>query len=433
VGDRETREEDDEIRRSPLLVPPSPLLPLLVLLAEGFLSRLSFGIISFALPLFAYRKLGLSLTETGLLFSLNLVAEQACKPMMGWVADRIGLKRALVAGIAVRSLVALLLVFAAAPWQVYAIRLLHGFSESLRDPAVSVLIAENARRERTASAFAWYTTAKMSAGSIGQALGAALLALMVGNYALVFAVAFFLSLLPLVAVARYLTEPARTAGVERAQLDADAATVKRHEGSLFSIAMLGFLSASTARMLGTLFPVLALEYAGLSAGQTSVIFMVSLIVVIAAGPAFGWLSDHVSQRLVLMVRGVANTVSSGLFWFFPNWWGMAIGNTLDAVGKAAFRPAWGALMAQVASYDRQRRARTMSYLSMGEGLGETIGPVLGGLLWHTWGVGALLAARVVLALIAEVYAVLLTHDIRQAARCSLARARRALTFGDAKK
>jgi MFS family permease len=427
VGEEETRKQEEVGRkRQALLVPPSPLLPLLVLLAEGFLSRLSFGIISFALPLFAYRKLGLSLTETGLLFSLNLVAEQACKPPMGWVADRIGLKRALVAGIAVRSLVALLLVFAAAPWQVYAIRLLHGFSESLRDPAVSVLIAENARRERTASAFAWYTTAKMSAGSIGQALGAALLALMVGNYALVFAVAFFLSLLPLVAVARYLTEPEGTAGVERAQLDADAATVKRHEGSLFSIAMLGFLSASTARMLGTLFPVLALEYAGLSAGQTSVIYMVSLIVVIAAGPAFGWLSDHVSQRLVLMVRGVANTVSSGLFWFFPNWWGIAIGNTLDAVGKAAF-------MAQVASYDRQRRARTMSYLSMGEGLGETIGPVLGGLLWHTWGVGALLGARVVLALIAEVYAVLLTHDIRQAARVSLARARRALTFGDAKK
>ena len=89
------------MRRQPLLVSPSPLLPLLVLLAEGFLSRLSFGIISFALPLFAYRKLGLSLTETGLLFSLNLVAEQACKPIMPWESDRVGLKRTLMAGIAV--------------------------------------------------------------------------------------------------------------------------------------------------------------------------------------------------------------------------------------------------------------------------------------------------------------------------------------------
>src|SRR5690242_4372802 len=79
---------------------------LLVLLAEGFLSRLSFGIISFALPLFAYRKLGLSLAETGLLFSLNLIAEQAFKPLMGWVADHVGLKRSFTAAIALRSLVA---------------------------------------------------------------------------------------------------------------------------------------------------------------------------------------------------------------------------------------------------------------------------------------------------------------------------------------
>lgn len=428
MGEGETRRQEDKgTRRQFLLVSPSPTLPLLVLLAEGFLSRLSFGIISFALPLFAYRKLGLSLTETGLLFSLNLVAEQACKPVMGWVADRVGLKRTLVAGIAVRSLVALLLVFAAAPWQVYAIRLVHGLAESLRDPAVSVLIAENARRERTASAFAWYTTAKMSAGSVGQALGAALLALTVENYAPIFAVAFVLSLLPLVAVARYLTEPASRHD-EAAARNGEATAENRNEVSIFSIAVLGFLSASTARMLSSLFPVLALEYAGLSAGQTSLIYVVSIIVVIGAGPLFGWLSDHVSRRLVLMVRGVANTVSSALFWFFPNLLGMAAGNTLDALGKAAFRPAWGALMAQVAGFDRPRRARTMSYLSMGEGLGEMMGPVLGGLLWHTWGVGALLGARVVLAVIAEVYAVMVARDVRQAAGLSWARARRALNL-----
>ena len=29
-----------------------------VIIAEGFLSRLSFGIISFALPVYAYRRLG---------------------------------------------------------------------------------------------------------------------------------------------------------------------------------------------------------------------------------------------------------------------------------------------------------------------------------------------------------------------------------------
>jgi len=179
---------------------------LIVILSEGFLSRLSFGIISFVLPLYAYRRLGLSLTETGLLFSLNLIAEQAFKPAMGWVADRVGLRLSFTAAIALRSAVALLLAFAVAPWQVYGIRLLHGFSESLRDPSVNALIAEHSRPGALGSSFAWYSTAKMVAGSIGKALGGFLLAWTGGDYTTPFLVAFSLSVLPLYVVARYLPE-----------------------------------------------------------------------------------------------------------------------------------------------------------------------------------------------------------------------------------
>ena len=163
---------------------------LLVILAEGFLSRLAFGIISFALPLFAYRKMGLSLTATGFLFSVNLIVEQTFKPAMGWLADRIGLKPSFTIAIALRSLMALLLVFANAPWHVYAIKMLHGFSESLRDPSVSALIAEHADKKKMASAFGWYTTAKMSAGSLGKALGGWLLWWTLDSYSNVFLIAF---------------------------------------------------------------------------------------------------------------------------------------------------------------------------------------------------------------------------------------------------
>jgi MFS family permease len=185
--------------------------------------------------------------------------------------------------------------------------------------------------------------------------------------------------------------------------------------ALLPVAALGFLIACTARMISQLFPVLAMEYGGLSVGQTGLIYAISLVVVIAAGPAFGWLSDNVSRKLVLMARGLANTVSSLIFLFFPTFAGLAAGNVIDSMGKAAFRPAWGALMAQFAALDRRRRARTMSYLSLGEGLGETLGPLLGGLLWSVWGVGVMLGARVALALIGEIYAVVVIGDIRQAA------------------
>ena len=43
---------------------------LIAIVGEGLLSRLSFGLISFSLPLYA-RHLGLSLTEVGVLAALN--------------------------------------------------------------------------------------------------------------------------------------------------------------------------------------------------------------------------------------------------------------------------------------------------------------------------------------------------------------------------
>ena len=145
---------------------PNPALTAIVL--EGLFSRLSFGLITFALPLYA-RHLGLSLTKIGLLASLNTAVALALKPLMGWVADRIGTKRAFMFAIGIRSAISLALGFAALPWQLFAIRSAHGLSMSLRDPSANALIAENGGKKSVASAFAWYQTSKSLAGSLSKA------------------------------------------------------------------------------------------------------------------------------------------------------------------------------------------------------------------------------------------------------------------------
>src|SRR5262249_26706451 len=206
---------------------------------------------------------------------------------------------------------------------------------------------------------AWYSTAKMSAGSLGKALAGFLLAMTVDNYSAVFLIAFALSLAPLFAVARFLKEPEEPVADERGDVELTEG-VDGKQPALFPVAFLGFLIASAALMMSNLFPLLATEYAKLSPAQAGMIYIIAPLVTIVSGPAFGWLSDNVSRKLVLMVRGVANTFSSAMFFFFPTFAGLAAGNVVDAMGKAAFRPAWGALMAQFSSLDRRRRARTMS-------------------------------------------------------------------------
>lgn len=388
--------------------------PLGAIIAEGFLSRLSFGMISFALPLYA-RHLGLSLSQIGILVSVNVAVALALKPLSGWAADRFGRKRTFATALGLRSVIALLLAVASVPWQLFAVRTAQGAGKSLRDPAVNALIAEHGGKKAIASAFAWYATARKTAASLGMAFAGILLTLTASNFSLVFAIASALSALPVVLVVLFVREkrpgaiasPEAVPGKAGAAGSADAAVPVTERGARPPLAPfigLGFLIACTADMLRGLFPILATEYAGLSEAQTGVIYLVSGSMVLVAGPGFGWLSDNVSRKLVLSVRSTANALSAVVYIAAPTFLGIGVGRVVDDMGKAAFRPAWGALMAQVSEFNPHARARTMGLMGMGEDGGRIVGPIIAGLLWSTGGIAAVLGVRVVVAGITEVYA-----------------------------
>jgi MFS family permease len=380
---------------------------LAALVAEGLLSRLSFGVVSFALPLYA-RRLGIGLAEIGVLVGLNGAIAIALKPICGWATDRFGARRALVAAVALRSVVSLLLVFAGSLWQLYAIRALHGVAMGLRDPAAGVLLAGGAEK-RVASRFGWYQSAKQMGGNLGRGAAGLLIAVTGSRYPLVFFAAFALSALPIAVVALYVRDDGHPRAV-RAPAAVAGAPRRRLPARVLAYAGLGVLVAGTANMLSQLFPVLATEYAHLSEGQAGIVFLAGSVLGVAGGPVFGWLSDRVGPRPVLLVRGVANTVSSALYLVLPTLAGVTLAKATDDLGKAAFRPAWGSLMAKVAREDPASRARTMSWLGMGEDLGELAGPLVAGFLWSVWGIGAVIAVRVALAVASEVYAVVVCHD-----------------------
>ncbi len=378
---------------------------LVALVAEGFLSRLSFGIVGFALPLYAHR-MGMSIRAIGVLASLSVIAELTFKPLASAVADRIGFKPALATAVSLRSIVPLLFAIAGAPWQLFTIRVMHGGAESLRDPSVNAMLAEHGGKKAVASAFAWYSTAKNVAGSIGKAAAGILLTLTLSNFALVFLVAFVLAALPLAAIV-----PSRATAVSVAEEQPRTAAAPRAAArAITPLVILGVLISGTAAMLSNLFPILATEYAHLTEAQAGMIYAASTMVIIFAGPAFGWLSDNVSRRLVLVTRSIANILSSLLYIVAPSLAGVAGAKVVDDLGKAAFRPAWGAVMAMVSDGDPSRRARTIGWLALGENAGEAAGPLLAGLVWSVWGVTAVLLIRAALAVVTEVYAVLLRID-----------------------
>jgi MFS family permease len=398
--------------------------PLLALITEGFLSRLSFGFVTFGLPLYAYQ-LGLGLAEIGLLVSLDVSVALAARPVAGHVADRCGLKKTFAAAIGLRSLVALCFALAGSPWQLFLLRSTMGLAQALRDPPLTALIAEHGGKKTLATAFAWYQTAKAVAGPLGAGLAGALLTLTDANFSFVFGVAFLLSLLPFYVIMRYVQEKRSVAAPDAHRMldeavPETASTTSGNDGqarpprsAIPAFVGLGFLISGTAQMLRGFLPILATEYAGLNEAAAGIVFLTSSCIVLFTGPLFGWLSDHVSRRLVLSVRGIANTLSSIVFLAAPSLAGFVLGKTLDDVGKSAFRLAWGTLMAEVSELDPRSRGQTISLMSMGEDGGEIAGPLLAGLLWSTWGITALRGARVVLAVGTEIYASVLTWSLER--------------------
>lgn len=394
------------------------------LVAEGFFSRFSFGAVNFVLPLYAHDR-GLSISHIGLLVTINQIACLLLRPLSGWLVDRIGAWNCLRLSIVVRSVVAFAFVSTGSVWHLFALRLLYGGAQSLRDPSLNIILSRCGTAERQAQNFAWYSTAKNCAGSCGAALAGYLLLLSGNGYAMVFGVAFVLSLLPLFATLRYTngTERADTATtvVYGPSFQEGSASVHDTEIKTFASCMIfAFVSTIGSQMFRGLLPLLAREYAGLHAAETGTIIIVSTGAVLVAGPLFGYLGDHGFTKAVLMTRSLLTIFSSVILFFNPNFTGISLSKIFDDTGKMAFKPIWAALIARIAALRGERQGRVMGYLVCAEDLGTICGPLLATALWSLSGFAWVLGARMLIAIVAEIYGIIIMRDgrIASAAGCA---------------
>lgn len=379
--------------------------------AEGLVTRLGFSLVGFTLPLFAL-SLGMNVTEVGLLYALRTATVIAVKPVMGWTTDRYGKKPTLVAAVTLRCLVGALFLIASQPWHLYAIRMLHGAMTAAREPSAIALIAEHGERRRMASAFAWYGTARDLGKSLGYA-AAGLLLQWSGSFRAVFFIAFLSSCGGLVTVVRFVREQRASAAPVTARRRPRPAPHGSAVRRLLPYLAFGFMVAGSAEMMAGFYPVLATTYAHLTPSQAGLAASISGVGILVAGPLFGWLSDHVSRRFALSARGLANFASSLLYLLPPTFAGFTVAKVVDDTGKAAFRPTWGATLAEVSAGNSATRARTMTALDTASSVGEAIGPLLAGILLSSFGIPIMLAARAVLALTTELQALSLKAGARE--------------------
>jgi MFS family permease/Tfp pilus assembly protein PilF len=389
-------------------------------IAEGFLGRLTFGMVSFALPLYALH-LGLSLSEIGILISIRTVIALGLKPVAGWASDRVGVRAVYLAGTFARVLAATTLFFADSLLTLTLVRFFQAASAAGRDVASLGAIARDADN-RVGTIYSWYASAKHVGGVAGAGVAGLIIAAAGDGFQLLFALVLALSVLPTVGVWFGLRE------VRDEQTVTDAPTLPPEpETQLFRSRMkeffrllrvlsgpasVGMLIAASAYMVHGLFPILATKYAGLSTAQAGLIYSLSAAVFLVAGPFYGWITDRYGRMVGIASRSAANIGSSVMYMVSPTFVGMAAARSVDDVGKAAFRPAWASAITDIAAMDPPRKGRRLGTLDAMQEIGEIAGPALAGILWQTGGVFVLFGVRIAIAIVAEISAIAVFGELR---------------------
>ena len=369
--------------------------------AESFVNRLGFGIVTFALPLYAL-ELGMGISEVGLLVAAKALLQPAVKPFVGMAIDRWGTRTAYLGAVTFRLLASIVLLLAATPAALYGVRLLQGMASAAQDP-VSITALAKGRTDRVGRRFSVLYAARDIA-KVGAGLVAGLLLAATGSFTTVWALVTALAAIPLVLVWFFVREipeqPASSAALEPSPNPDETGRILASPG-LRTIAVLGLFGGLTANMTHAMFQVYAATVAGLSNAEIGFIYSISVAALLLVGPLAGWLGDRRGHGILASARGVANAASSLVYLLLPSFGGMLAGRLVDDAGKAAFRPTWGALVARASTGAGRRGGRTAANLDAWLSLGEALGPLVAALLWDTAGFVWFLVTRAVLGVALE--------------------------------
>ncbi|HZF39359.1 MAG TPA: MFS transporter, partial [Blastocatellia bacterium] len=190
--------------------------------------------------------------------------------------------------------------------------------------------------------------------------------------------------------------------------------------NVWAFSFLGMALTAPAYMVtGEFFTILAVKLEVTTGALGWIKILAETVTPLLFGPFFGWLADRIGAGKVIALRSVANLLTSALFWITPWFAGtallglmMGLARGVDEMGKAAFKPTWGAIAAKVSSFNLAKRGKTMGILEGGVDASDLAFPVIAGVMLQYLSLGPLMLARGILALAAEVYGFLLMRKYK---------------------
>jgi serine/threonine-protein kinase len=238
---------------------------------------------------------------------------------------------------------------------------------------------------------------------------------------LIFLISTALSAASVILVAVFIQDKKKSKAKKKTEGgNQDAVAAEGTAPNIWAYALLGTaLTAPGYMVTGEFFVILAVKMSVTSEILFYIKLAAELVIPLLFGPFFGWVADRIGAGKVLGLRSIINLITSVLFWVTSQFtasllFGVLLGlaRGLDEIGKAAFKPTWGAVAAKVSSFNLAARSKTMGILETGVDSADLIFPQVAGLLFQQFGLPILMLIRGAMALLGEIYTFLLLRKSR---------------------
>ncbi|MFQ6015071.1 MAG: MFS transporter [Anaerolineae bacterium] len=350
---------------------------LTVLLISIVLMEVVHGIELIALlPLYLTEVLGATIGLEGAVISAYMVVDILARTPAGWVADRLGRKPTLLAGIFLSLISIPLMMRAQSPHLLLFFNMINGLGAGCIWPAIYASVADTYGPERRGLILGVINTVMLGGLGLGPISGNFVLGLF--SYRGAFLVCMTLVALVLLLVLMGTHETSKEQRAFAAGWDQESYAWVNVE-----LALLGLVAFLLTIGLAFLIPIInlyGLHILRVTPTRMAFILLVPAIITALMLVPAGHLADRTGRK-VPMVIGLA--LLSICFWGSPvsiNPLVVSSGATLAGIGYALAVPAWNALaMDKIPS---ESRGFLLGVVAAVQGAGLALGPVIGAHLWE---------------------------------------------------
>lgn len=351
----------------------------------AFLVAVGYGMVAPILPVFV-RTFDVSITAASLVISVFALSRLVFAPLSGRIVGRFGELSAFVAGVAIVAATSAACAFAAAYWQLLALRAVGGIGSTLFTVSALSLLVRLSPPTLRGRASGWWATGFLLGNIAGPVLGGGLAAFDLRAPFLVYAVALLLVIAVCGPLLRGRTSAADVPGeapVPPARF-VDALQMPAYRSALVASFANGWAVFGVRVALVPLFVVEALDRPESWSGIALAVFAAGSAAMLVLS---GRVSDRWGRRPPVLIGLVVSAVATGVVGLVADPTLFLVLCLVAGLGSGFTNPPLSAAVADVIG-SRARGGTVLAGFQMAGDLGAILGPVLAGLLAEQVGYAA---------------------------------------------